>query len=394
VSLNWATLRAMAEMSDDVGVLSAYVTLDPHHRADPTAKPPWELRLRHALAQQRERLKETGPREHYASFTARLEQLRLDLERLLDPAAPGQGRALFTGVSDGQVQTVSLQVPLVDLAVLDNRAHLRPLVTAWSKAGPAGVAAVSADQVRIFDLRLGNVEELATVVYEPTGDQRRLEGPAAGNPAMPQHSAPQHDLYERREEDRLTRFLRTAGPRLAAYGKEHEWEHLVITGEAHLAQAVAAGIPPGTDIDLVTLSHPVGALTPPKIAATVAPALDAARRQRRHALAGRARDAAMSANAGAWGLGETLDGLQQGRVAHLLLTSDGRWSGSRTSDGRLMPGGEVPPGAAQEELTSEPDLGERMIALAFGGGAQVTVLEPDDSAALVDAGGVGALLRW
>jgi hypothetical protein len=392
--MNWATLRGIAEMSDDVGILSAYVTLDPHHRTDPTTKPPWELRLRHALAQQKEQLKEAGPREHHASFNARLEQLRLDLERLLDPAAPGQGRALFTGVSDDQVRTVSLQVPLVDAAILDTRAHLRPLVTAWSKAGPAGVAAVSADQVRILDLRFGRVEELATMTYEPTGEQRRLEGPAAANPAMPQHSAPQHDLYERREEDRLTRFLRTVGPQLVAYGKEHEWEHLVITGEAHLVQAVTAGFPSGATIDLVTLSHPVATLTPPKIAATVEAALDVARQQRRRALADRARDAAMSANAGAWGLGETLDGLQQGRVAHLLLTADGHWSGNRTSDGRIVPGGEVPPGAAQETLTSEPDLAERMIALAFRGGAQVTILAPDDSPDLVKAGGVGALLRW
>jgi hypothetical protein len=395
VSLDQATLRAMAEMSDEVGVLSAYVTLDPQARAEPAAKPPWELRLRHSLAQQKDRLKETGSRTHYAALTDRLERLRLDIERLLDPAAPGQGRALFAGVSDGQVRTVSLQVPLVDRVVVEPQAHLRPLVAAWSAAGPAGVAAVSADEVRVIDLRFGWVEEVATVAYEPTtGESRQLKGPAAANPAMAQHSAPQHDLFERREEDKLLRYLRTVGPRLATISKEREWEHLVITGEAHLVQAVTEGLPHGTEVEVVTLSHPVATLTPPKIAATVEQALDAARQRRRRGLAEKAHDAAMSANAGAWGLGETLDGLQQGRVSHLLLHADGQWAGSRTPEGLLVPAGEVPPGADADTMSDEPYLGERMIELAFRNGGRVTMLDAEDSAPLVAAGGVAALLRW
>jgi hypothetical protein len=394
VSLDREDMRKFVAMTDDIGVLSVYVTLDPHRRAESAAKPSWELRLRSQLAEVQERVKRDGPREHHVALAARLEELQVDLERLLDPATPGQGRALFTGIADGPVHQVSVQVPLVDRVALAARAHLRPLVTAWSLAGPAGAVAVSADEVRTIDLRFGWTDEVAVIQYTNNTEQRELKGPAAANPAMSQHSAPQHDLFERREEDKLLRFLRTVGPRLAEQAARRGWEHLVVTGKAHLAQAVADGLPAPWADEVVILSHPVATLSRAKLAATVEPALAEARRRRHQRLATRAREAAMSANAGAVGLGETLGGLQEGRVAHLLLASDGRWSGSRTPDGLLVPDGEVPPGVDPAHLRPEPDLGERMIELAFQENAEVTMLEPADAASLADAGGVGAVLRW
>lgn len=394
LSLDRATLNTLAAMTDEIGMLSIYVTLDPHRRAESAAKPSWELRLRSQLAEVQERLKTTGPREHYAALSKRLEHLRLDLERLLDPATPGQGRAVFTGVADGAVHQISLQVPLVDRVRLEPRAHLHPLVGAWSNAGPAGVVAVSADEVRVVDLRFGWTDEVAVVRYTNHTEQRELKGPAAANPAMAQHSSSQHDLFERREEDKLLRFLRSVGPKVAEFASRHGWEFLVVTGEAHLAQAVIEGLPLPWADEVITLSHPVTTLTRAKLVATVEPALADARQQRHWSLANRVREAAMSANAGAIGLGETLDGLQQGRVAHLLLAADRQWSGSRTPDGRLVPDGEVPPGVAGEVMSFEPDLGERMIELAFRDSAQVTVLDPAHAAPLADADGVGAVLRW
>lgn len=381
-------------MTDEVGILSVYVTLDPHRRAESAAKPSWELRLRSQLADIQERSKATGPREHYTALTKRLEHLQLELERLLDPATAGQGRALFAAVADGTVHQISLQVPLVDQVRLARGAHLHPLVTAWSTAGPAGVVAVSADAVRAIDVRFGWTDEVAVLRYTNDTEQRERKGPAPANPALSQQSATQQDLFERREEDKLLRYLRTVGPKVAELTARHEWEFLVVTGEAHLAQAVTDGLPAPWATEVITLSHPVTTLTRAKLVATVEPALAEARQRRHRELADRAYQAAMSANAGAIGLGETLDGLQQGRVAHLLLAADRHWSGSRTPDGRLVPDGEVPPGVDAAAMSHEPDLEERMIELAFRDSAKVTVLDPAHAAPLADVAGVGAVLRW
>lgn len=392
--LDWATMRELANLSDPVGVLSIYVTLDRRERAEAGPNSPWELRMRHQLGQVRDRLKQDGPREHWKALTDRLDELRLELERLLDPSASGQGRALFAAVANGEVRSVSLQVPLTDQVVLEPRAYLRPLVAAWSTAGPAGAVSVSADELRVVDLRFGLAEVVDTIQHPSTIEQRELKGPAGANPALPQQSVSQHDLFERREEDKLLRSLRAAGPRLAELVKRRGWDELALTGEAPLVQALREGLPPSLPAEVITLDHPVNSLPPAKLAGTVAPALAAARQRRHRALAEHARNSALSANAGACGLGETLGALQQGRVAHLLLATGRQWSGTRTPDGFLTPDGEVPPGQDPAELSPEPHLAERMLELAFRDGGRVTMLDPDAAAPLADADGIGAVLRW
>lgn len=395
MSLDWATLRAMAGMTDEIGVLSVYVNRDPHTRAEGSASPPWELRLRQQLGQLRDDLKQRGPREHWKALTDRLDTLTPEFTRLLDPTSSGQGGALFAGVASGEVRTVAVQMPLDDRVVLESRPYLRPLVTAWSNAGPAGAVSVSEDELKLIDLRFGYAEMVGSIpcLYE-SEVTRELKGPAGNNPALAQHSAPQHDLFERREDDKLLRFLRTVGPQLAEHVTSREWTYLVLTGDASLVNAVRDGLPPQLPAEVVTMDHPVNSLTPPKLAATVSPAVAEARQRRHRALAERARDNALSANAGAFGLGETLGALQEGRVAHLLLAADRQWSGSRTPEGYLTPDGEVPPGADAGTLSPEPHLGERMIELAFAEAAAITVLDPSEADPLTEADGIGAILRW
>lgn len=395
MSLDRVTLRTLAGMSDEIGVLSIYVTRDPHARAESTGSTPWELRLRQQLSQLREQVKQDGPRSHWKALTDRLEQLRPDIDRLLDPTSSGRGAALFAGLASGEVIDVAAQVPLVDRVVLEPTAYLRPLVTAWSVAGPAGAVSVSPDELKLVDLRFGYATPVGAiaVLYEAE-EQRMLKGPAATNPGMVHHGASQQDLYERREDDKLVRFLRTVGPQVAEHVTTREWGYLALTGDPVLVNAVREGLPPQLPAEVVCLDHPVNALGPAKLAATVAPALAEARSRRHLALAEQARDNALAANTGAYGLGETLGALQESRVAHLLLAGDRRWRGGRSSDGYLVPEGEIPPGAEAEDVAPEPHLGERMIELAFREGGEVTILTPEEAAPLSDADGVAAILRW
>src|SRR5690606_27936035 len=295
---------------------------------------------------------------------------------------------MFATVAGGAVHHVSLQVPLVDRVVCEPRAYVRPLVAAWSTAGPVGVVAVSADEVRIMDMRLGAAEMLATMPYQSPAEQPELKGPPPATFGVPGVQArgsgavvhilgtgTQRDLYERREDDKLLRGLRTVGPRVDDCAKEREWSHVALTGEANRVQAVREGLPQTTPAEVVELDA-VAPAPPARLAATVEPALAEARLRRHRALAERVRDHAMSANNGTFGLGDTLNALQEGRVAHLLLTADRRWSGSRSPEGLLTPEGEVPVGADPATLTPEPHLGERMIELALDSSAEVTILDP------------------
>lgn len=394
MTLDWGTLRSLAAMTDDVGILSIYASLDPQRRTEPQSRPAWEVRVRQELSRLRDEVRRERPREVWRALDDRLVALRMDLDDLLDPASPGQGQALFAAVEGGQTRRMSLQVPLLDRVVLRPRPYLRPLLTAWSNAGPAGAVSVCAEEVRAVDLRLGLAENVAVFPYLGSIEQPELKGPATTVPGMGQHSAKQRDLYERREEEKLIRFLRSVAPRLVDLAKEREWGHLVVTGQAELAYAMSEALPSRNGLRVLTLEHPVNHLPPAQVAEVVAPALAEDRRRHHRALAERARDAAFSGGNGAYGLGETLVALQQGQVAHLLLAADGQWRGRATPDGVLAPDGEVPPGADPSTLLPEPDLGERMIELAFRDSADITVLTGEAAEPLAEAGGVGALLRW
>jgi hypothetical protein len=395
VSLDWTTLRSLAELNDRIGVLSLYATADPH---DESSRPAWRVRARTELKRLRDHAKQNGPREFYAAVSARLDSLDGDVETLLDSRTRGLGRALFAPINNGRVELITMQVPLTDHVILAPTAQLRPLVTAWSAAGPVGAVAVGIDEVRIIDLRFGLANEVATIPHpEEIADRRELTGKGHATVSTTYHSsASHHDLFEQREEDRLLRYLHSLGGKIAAYARDLGWACMALTGEVKYVQAAASGLPSGLATDVVKLPHTVSGLTPPKLAGVVEPALAEARAKRCLGLAQRARDAAFSASAeaGACGLAPTLGALQEGRVSHLLLAVDGEWRGNRAPDGTLVTEFDVPPGATAGQLTPEPRLDERMIELAFRDGAAITVLDTRTAAPLTDTEGIGALLRW
>ncbi|HEX5997535.1 MAG TPA: VLRF1 family aeRF1-type release factor [Jiangellales bacterium] len=394
MSFDWTTLRSLATLTDRIGVLSLYATADPH---DESPQPAWRARVRTELKRLREAARQRGPREYYAAVSSRLDALNDDLEVLLDSRTTGLGRALFAPISNGQVEWFTLQVPLTDHVALAPTAQLRPLVAAWSAAGPAGAVAVSADEAHIVDLRLGIATEVAKIPHpDDFADRRELTGRGHATMTTSYHSsASHHDLFEQREEDRLLRYLHTLGGEIADEARKHRWECIVITGEAKYVNAVTGGLPSGLATAVVTLPHTVAGHATHKLAAAVRPSVTASRAERHLRLAERACDAALSTSeAGSCGLAPTLAAVQEGRVAHLLLAADRTWTGMRAPDGTLTSETDVPPGVDPDTLVPEPRLDERMIELAIRDGAEVSILDSQAAAPLADHDGIGALLRW
>jgi hypothetical protein len=353
--------------------------------------------VRTELKRLRENARQRGPREYYAAVSSRLDALNNDVEALLDSRTTGLGRALFAAISNGQVERLTLQVPLTDHVTLAPTAQLRPLVSAWSAAGPAGAVAVSADEAHLVDLRLGMATEVATIAHpDDLADRRELTGRGHATVTTTYHSsASHHDLFEQRAEDRLLRYLHSLGGEIADHAKNHRWECIVITGEAKYVNAVVGGLPSNLAATVIALPHTVAGHAPHKLAAAVQPAVEASRAERHLRLAERIRDAALSTSeAGSCGLAPTLAALQEGRVAHLLLAADRSWTGMRAPDGTLTSETDVPPGVDPDTLVAEPGLDERMIELAIRDGAEVSILDSEAAAPLADHDGIGALLRW
>lgn len=388
--LDEQSILDLCRLRDPHGVLSVYVGAPPEQHT--SAQPAWAVDIKNQLATLRTRVKDEGPRERWVALFARLDAISDDLDQLLDPRAPGRGRALFAPVSDGEVRRIRLQVPLPDRVVLDDVPYVRPLVAALDEGRPTGVVAADGSGVRLLEWRLGEAEDLVHYTFEEaTGDWRELKGPAASNPALAQQTVSHRERFERRLDDKRARFYRSVAGRISRAMRERGWDRMVVLRGAHteLEEALAAS----ADVDLIAVEGHAGRTPAHELAQTVAAVVSGAQRRREIELVELAKDRAASGGQGVVGLADVLTTLAEGRVAHLLFDSDEEFSGFRTSDGRLLAegqGSDVP----DDELVSEPNLVERLVERAIDTGAKVTPVEDEAARALDAVGGVAALLRW
>jgi hypothetical protein len=382
----------IGSLRDRHGVLTVYVDADPREQA--AVRPSWVVAAENGLRDVRDRVKSEGDRDRWTAVFDRLDELEPEISALLDPRRPGRGRALFATVDGGEVRTAGLHVPLVNRVVLDEIPHLTPLVAALDRGRPVGILAVSSSEVRVLEQRLGLVDDVTTLSLEPdTSEWREMKGPAAANPALAQHTAPQHDRFERRLDEHRLRALEDALGSLEAVAARRGWERALVCGDPRLADPVAEGFE-HRRLDVTVVDRSLHGLSSSEIGAAVASDLEASLDRRESDLVARARDAALSGNAGALGLADVLTALQDGRVGHLLLVAGREHAGARAPDGRLFPGGVMPAGVGAGELTPIASLFVHMVERALATHAEVTPLSATGVDALAQDDGVAALLRW
>lgn len=349
-------LHALARLRDPAGILTVYATVDPH--AETAVPAPWQVSVPHLLSELT--LRAVGD---LARLRQRIDAIQPALGRMLDSTSPGRGRALFVPLTGGAVHEVRVQTPLEDSAQLGEGAYLRPLATAFSRAAPVGIAAVTGHGVRLIDYRLGLAEQTGAVAFAPDRESR-TPGPRGGA---------QRDLQDRRTMVHRQRLLTGAGARLAELGGRPDWEQLVVTGDGTLVAAFAAGLPHLPHTEVVTAGHVVTAAMPPaRVATLVAANLDAARQRSRLRLAQLARDTAHAGGAATVGPADTLRAATHGRIRHLVLDGTRHLTGAGGS-------------------SAEP--GELLIELTYRAGGAVSLVGGGAARALARDDGVAALLQ-
>lgn len=387
--------EGLRALSDPQGILSFLVDTGAEHgrrRGGNNA----ELALRNAVSELRREVREDGPPERWSALDRRLGELDLALRELVDPSQPGRGRALFAGLSGGDVRLLWSRHRMGTAAVLAPRAHLAPLLPALEAEQPFGVIAVSADGVRALDLSDGNAGEAAWLAFAiDSGEWRRMVGPAGANPARESTTASQRDLFTRRvDEHRRQAVAETVGS-LVGLADSKGWTRVLLSGAAALTEPLRREWPeagPPLALAGFRLEH---TLSPDEVRRRAEPRLAAERRASQSELVRRAIDGALSSSGTAVaGLDDVLFTLQEGHVHHLLLDPTMSHSGARAPDGRVVRAGEVPAGVRREELTPEPRLLDWMLDRALDTGASVTSIEDPARSELAEHDGVAALLRW
>jgi hypothetical protein len=374
--------------SDELGVLSVYVNVDP--RADPHSQGAG-IDLRNRFRDLQRRIGEggaDGSGDVGDDVTGALERIWPQVESLGSPDVSGRGRLAFFGLGSGWVARLETQLPVTSRVVLDEHPFIHPLLELLDEGRPAGVLVISGDAAEIHEWRLGALTAADRLEPEYVEAPHERTGQIGGGPQGQFHT-PMREQRQSRERDRMERFVEQAVDRAAALATDRGWERIVLSAAERWRDQAAHRFPQQLQDKVITDSRLLGGLDDAGVATAVTEVLHD-RHKAQEAELSEQTLAAGRVGHGALGLSEVAAALNQGRIEHLVYDPNVRYAASVGTDGALYAGDEAGPG----DRTPEPRLTERLVERALAGGARVSPVEGAAEGSLREAEGIGALLRW
>ena len=364
---------SVSRVRDAVGVLSITIGIEPGTVSGGT--PAWEIAVGNDLA--RLRHKSVGP-----ALARRSEETSTRLAELLDPTAPGRGRALYVALESGESTEVILQRALPTGARVGAAAHVLPLLGVLGEGEPAGLVSASRDAISVLEAELGTVRVVDHIELEPSvGDWwPEMKGPARANPLRGQHTVSQRDRYARRLAAAYRHTLDEASSALQALARERAWTRAVLAGDPRTTD-VLDELLRAEGVATTTIGANLEGLRTEDAVARLENALETFVARQRARLA----EGVISAPNAVCGLVPVLAVLAEARVNRLLIDP------SRTFPGVVGPGESL---AAAGPGDDTADLTDLIVARALATDAAVTPLSGDAARALAASEGIAAALRW
>ncbi len=356
------TVRELLTWRPPHGVFSLYVDA---YLTDRDGR--WRLELRQGLDRAVDSVA-SADRETRLAVEATVN--RIESNGFIDPSrSEGRGSFGFVEVArePGEARWYASQLsPRRTEALYGARPQVGPLLATLDDGAAVGVAAVSAERVRVLASHLGRMEELHDWELELfSGDWRERKAPSPRHPTGGRLvSSAGRDQHDQRVEANRERFVRQAGDEAQASAGNGAWRQLLVFGDQRYAEHFADGFAERCELRHVERTDLVAQPTS-LIAERVNALLPELNRDRERTLIDRIGDAAYAEGRSAFGADEAIEALGHGRVEHLVY------------DARL------------KAVQVEP-----MIELALGTGAAITPVEGDNAIALEPRGGVVALLRY
>ncbi|MFL5908239.1 MAG: VLRF1 family aeRF1-type release factor [Solirubrobacterales bacterium] len=366
-SLNDGAIEQLLDWRPEHGVISVYLVIDPADRRDS-----WRTVLKDQLNEIVEaEWDPTGRRRVPLAATAERIQ-----EHFLDEVPPFERLQIgFCEVAekDGRDVWTSAQMrrEMTEIVDLDHP-YLIPLLGLLDEGAPIGVAAISAERVRLFEWVLGrltDLEDWEAVLFMP--DWREKKAQSSPDPARVHGpSASGHDQFDQRLDANRERFLEQVGGLVAEQALGRRWRRVLAFGAAHQVGRLQQGVRDRVELDLADEVDIVSENDRGRILERVEAAVERHNRRREMALVQAAVEAALTpAGRGATGLDEIERSLTEGRVRHLLFDAQ-----SRGRDVRQME--------------------EQLVDRALRTSAEVTPVEGEAAEMLREHGGIAALLRY
>jgi peptide subunit release factor 1 (eRF1) len=356
-------LQALVEfISDDPLVVSLYLNVDPTQ----TTKEEIRLTLRGLL-------KQAGEKASSKDIQA--------IERFFDMeySSGARGLILFSCQAQGLWKVFPLAVPVENRVVTARRPFLTPLQDALNAYARYGVVLADKEGARLFLFHLGELQEAEGIL----GEELKKHRQGGRSASKWQRKAGETALANLRDVVEMTR----------AFCEEKHCQRLILAGNAENVALFRGMLPKYLQervvgemaLDMYAGEVEVGDKTLALIRKTL--------RDEEDALVEQMVTAAAKGEAGALGLADTLDALQQEKV-HILLVSEGyEAAGARcTHCGYLS--SETAPACRYCRAPMRPydHLVDAAVRQAIGRGVSVRVVVGNP--ALQKAGQIGALLRY
>lgn len=388
-------LKNLIGFSDDGGILSFYVGFTPEQAADP--QPATPIEIKNQIRDLKKRLRDSESHDRWQAVEKRLDALEDGaLASLLDPKAHGRGRALFAAVSDDRTETVSLQVPFRERVIFDERPYVRPLVAAHDEGRAAGILVVSRSGGSLYEWSTGECEELQSWDFELTDAQLAdvKSGPSADNPRQQQKGMVNRERFEDRIDENRSRFLRDVLGDVATTLKDRSWDRLVVAGSPKVRDETIEAVPKENGLRVLRADNDWEGLGPSELSDRAWPVLRSVHREREVELVDTAIDRALAGGAGALGMRQVCNALNQGQISHLLFRSELEAEGYSTEEGTLHADVSGPAAQAGFEMRPERLFVERLVEKVIETSGSVTPVDEEAADRLDEHDGIAALLRW
>jgi hypothetical protein len=369
---------------DPLGVLSIYV--DGGSSATDRGA---AIDIKNRIVELERSVADDGSPQLTDALSATLRRIAPAVERCFHPRASGRGRALFAPLSAGVLTRVSSRLRLPNRVVLDSTPFIHPLLELIDEGRPAGVVLTSSRSADLLEWRLGDLRRVKHVRAGPALAHGEPPGPVVAHAWQTQHITPAREEQSRRERERHHRFLEDVAAEAVHLAGERGWERVLVAGDPRLIGRLVDALPNWLRQNVVHDSRHLTEIDGPVLAFAVAERFARDRAERHLALAHRVSDAALAAGRGALGLSDVLGALNDARVEHLIYNPEVRYVGALGADDLLLASPE-----AVGVMVEESRLTERIVERCLRTSARITPLDATAAAALADAGGIAALLRW
>ena len=270
---------------------------------------------------------------------------------------------------------------------------LIPLLVLLSEHGRYGVVCLGHEYWRLFEVRLGDIEELPGAYRDvDTAAWRRLAEEQIGSPpGVPARGGSGKDNYATRMSGWTQRFFRQTGEHLAREAGTRGWERLILVGAESETAAYQEFLPGALAARVVGR---VPGLTNPKAPATevlerIRPLMSETEDRLQMALLDTVRERGLS------GLDPVIEALQQGRVQVLVLPRETKAVlYGCTADGRVSAHREAAATGCAGETEERPML-ETLVTLCGAHGGESRFVRGEAASRLrSEFGGLAALIRW